>query len=744
MGTTMLKIIMLLVAPILFGQILFAQDSKSLQIKPLYLEYHSDENSKNDVIIRIRDQKSGSTARVNLQLQPQTPGIWYGYFSIQFIKGDEESKILEFLDKSGKKLFTFSESVGSTLNITLFPDTKKWTKLVAELQERKARAKVSAGSNSVSGAPGAPTAGPSTASGLGQNLARQAVTVEAPKAVVAPPPQPFPLPPVLPPVPPVVTPTFPDANTAAQSNGKSEKEKEAEQKKKVDAKKEEIRLEAKKAEEKRLSMEEEIAMKRERLRQEQESASAEDKRKRKDKALQLKNQADSAYKAGQYEAAEKLYGEASDLDSENTDFLYKYGVTLYKVGNYNKSLAILGFAEGEDVNSNEKAYYIALGHMKLKEYDKALKEFIELRAEDDPGLSPMASFFAGNIEFQTQKYPEARKSMEYTIDKSSDPQTDKAAEAMLEQIDKIESFMASMKEIFKYSANMGIIYDTNILNISKENLATDVSGYRINYGASFLYHWYRSYVTDFSSQIAMSDFYSMNKSFASDATLQATDPMELSINAPYKSQMQLGKKTYSFDFTPTYKSLYMAPTGGARSEILRTTSFVFEVTTAMSAVWISKFKIDYSMDKSLTTPATVDDDQNANKTTFSTSQIKLLNLKGTETLTGDISYLQNKADGKNNRYAKTSLGVTYGFPSFKESSGSLKLDYSMQPYSETAAARTDKVWSVTYAASKNLNKATSFSLSGQYSNSTSDQPTYTYDKYMITTMLTYTGSVQSK
>lgn len=504
---------------------------------------------------------------------------------------------------------------------------------------------------------------------------------------------------------------------------------------------EQARAQARREEQNRLDLERREAMKREEALKQQAALSAAQKKKRQEEAARFGDQGMEAYRAGEFGKAAKLFAKAIELDPENDTFYHQAGVTLYKTEDYNASLAMFSLAEGDQEHQLERSYYIALNQMKLKEYDKALKELKDIRDENDPALSPIASFFAGNIEFQTQNYGDARKSFDYVLDQSKDPQLDAQAEQMLEQVDRAESFMASSKERFRFSATVGGIYDSNVLNISQQNLATDAAAYRVNYGATLGANLWRSYPSELGAQLGVNDYYSVDKKFKGDATLQAADALEWSLSLPYKTQVDSSARSYLIDITPAAKSLYMAPTGGTRKSIATSTVVNANVTTALSNLWMTRGGIEWGADNFTLDVASPDDEQTGTHYALSGSLTRLLDLRGATSLTGDLSYMVNASKGVNNRYKKTTLAATYGFPVFKETLGALRVDYATQDYNEAMVKRSDKITNATLSASTALNKKWSLTVSALTSNSTSDVETYKYDKYMVSALLTYTLSI---
>ncbi|WP_413289576.1 tetratricopeptide repeat protein [Bdellovibrio sp. HCB337] len=494
-----------------------------------------------------------------------------------------------------------------------------------------------------------------------------------------------------------------------------------------------------------LSLEESQAKKRMALIEQQQKMSEEAKKKKQADAAALAAQADALYSKRNYKEAEKLYAQATELDPTADTYMYRYGVSLYKIGNYNKSLAILSLADVSSDQAIEKDYYIALNNLKLKDNDKALKKFVEIREENSPELSPISSFYAGNIELQQQKFPEARKSMEYVLDNSKDPKLDKSAEDLLEQIDKLESYYESKKEKYRFSVFGGLIYDTNILNIAENNVATDVKAWRLNYGASALAFLQRSMTSDFGAKAYMSDYYSVNSTFKNDATIQAADALEFGLSLPYHQEFKFSKKQGYLEVVPTYKNVMMSPDGsGSREVVLRTTEFATTASVPVKQDLMLSTRLDLGMDDSTLETSVGDDDLSGTRYGLTLMPIQVLDMKGEKTLTGEFSYLLNNANGKNYKYNRFGLAATYSTPAYAKGTGSLRADYSIQNYAEATTPRKDTVISLTASYTKDLNKKWNMLLSAQATTAGSDVETYKYNKFLITSLFTYTHSILQK
>lgn len=498
--------------------------------------------------------------------------------------------------------------------------------------------------------------------------------------------------------------------------------------------------EAKKQEEERMSLEAQEALRREALLRQQQAMSAELQNKRKEKAAQLIAQASSFYARSQYDQASQLFAEAVELDPGNGRAYYQYGVSLYKTNQNNKSLAVLAMAEGGPQSAAEHNYYVALNHLKLQETDKALDKFRYVRDENDPQLSPTASFLAGNLEFQKEQYAEARKSFNYTLDQSKDPEMDRQSEDMLEQIDQIENYNASAKDKLSYALNLGASYDGNVLNIAKQNITTDVEAYRLSYGGSLTYKLFQSFKTEWSAVVAASDIYSVDKAMTANATLQAADPLVYSLSSPFRTQFSTKSKNFLLNVTPTFSLLTMNVENNERKPILQSATLGTDVSFQIAPTWMSTYKLEFNQDNSFLSSAT-DDDQTALRTTGGMTQTKLLDPKATRTLAGDLGYISNQARGKNNNYVKTLLGLTFSFPAPSKFVGTVRAELASQKYTDNTNERLDTTYTLTLGAVKSLKKNLSVNFNMQMVGNSSNVDANRYDKFLLSSLLTYTGSL---
>jgi TolA-binding protein len=645
----------------------------------LVVVLHDKRTFQDGPVVRVKEVETGKVAQITLRKAAKIPDAWANFFLIHFSAGDSSSKTIEFYTLKNIKYLTYFRSDKKVQRVDLFRDDETMNKFIAQ-EEQKAAMKAAKRIQ-------------------GKKSVTVSLTSEAPKT----------------------------------RTSKKSAEEEAE----------ELRQKTLQQEQARLSLEEQQAKARLAQLEQQRLLSAAQKEQNEKKSRVLVAEGDAAYAKEDYATSTKKYAESLQLTPDNDAIYYKYGISLYKTDDYIQSLATLSLADVSDTTALEKDYYVALNYFKLKDNDKALAQFKELREENDPSFSPTASYFAGNIEYQQQKFDDARKSMEYTIDNSNDPALANSAESFLDQIDRAESYYNSKKEKYRATFFGGLTYDTNVLNIAANNISTDVKAVRLNAGASLLGIWHRDMKSDFGTEVSVSDYYSMNSGFQGDATLQTADPLEAAILLPYHREITLGKSPASLEVVPLYRSIYMSPTGGSREQVISSLGLNSTLAFALSQEWYFSSRVDISMDKSYLSSA-ADDDQSGNKFGLILSPTKILDLRGQRTLSGDLSYYTNQAEGKNNKYNRIGLGFTYGFPSLWASQGTVRIGYDSQNYPEASVTRTDKVTSVMLASSKDLNSNLNFVGSFVYNNSSSEVTAYNYDKYIVMGLFTYRMSYLEK
>lgn len=471
--------------------------------------------------------------------------------------------------------------------------------------------------------------------------------------------------------------------------------------------------------------------------QKQKQLAEAEKKQRQAKARQLAEKAMAAYKEEKFQDAEKLFRQSLELDPENQNYAFQYGVTLYRNEKYNESLVALNLADAKDVNPAEKEYYIALNHMRLKEYDAAYRGFIEVKSRKDKTLSPAAAFFAGVIDYQKENYDSAKNLFEFVLDNSSDPKLDQQAETYIEQIANIKRFQELQKKKFIVTANMGFMYDSNILAANEANTPTNLAGYRATYGGSLEYRPVYTQNHEFSAIVSLSDYYSVDRSFQPASEFQNSDALTANFKLPYKWKGTLLQKPYQISVAPFVESLLMnADQQGSRENIVNSTGLSLDQTFVMNNNWFSNYTLEMRRDVSLFTAAP-DDNQTANKITLYTTQTFFRDAKKTTAWGAEFGYAINTAEGANQTYNQILVAGSYFAPLWKDMLWSAHLGFYNSRYPNHTSSRTDNNMSMNLGLIKPITESFSLNVTAGYIGNQSNMDTNTYNKYMLATTLAW-------
>lgn len=482
----------------------------------------------------------------------------------------------------------------------------------------------------------------------------------------------------------------------------------------------------------------------ENLKKQQDQFAAEEKERRKRLAEQAAELGINLYKTGQYNEAEKEFSRARELDPSHTGFFFQYGATLYRNGKYNRSLAVLSLAQGPGVNPVEREFFIASNHMKLKENENAIRHFESVKNSDDKVLSPVAAFYAGVVQYENENYQASKANFEFVLDHSADPALDRQAESYIEQIANISAFHMERQRKYILSVNAGLTYDSNILAIPKTQISqpTDLSGFRWSYGGSFEYRAFYSMKHELSALLSANDVYSTDQSFKAAQSFQDMDPLSLSLYLPYKYKGLAWGKAYQMTLSPGYESLAMnADSSGPRETILTSAVLRNDHTFVMAENWFSTYSIEFRQDQSsIDTSLTPEEDLTGTRLTLSAAQTFFQDQRKTEAWIYELGAAQSKTNGSNASFNRIDAAVSYMAPWKWDTSWSARLGFFYSSYPEHTTGRTDNGQSLALALRKPFNTSLSGILLMNYTNNGSTHESYDYNKYMLSTMLSWTVS----
>lgn len=462
------------------------------------------------------------------------------------------------------------------------------------------------------------------------------------------------------------------------------------------------------------------------------------KEKNQEKAAQYHKKGRALFEAGDAALAQRYFEKAISLNPFVTLYYYELAICAYRNGQHTRSLALLQMVKGPDVDSNEILYYEALNNMKLNETSTAIKEFGYVVESNDETLAPSAAMYKGLLLKQNNQLSEAKEAFQYVLDTAKDPILDKKAEQQIDSIIAQERFEEESKKKFSYSVYTGALYDSNVLNIADNNSSLDLEAYRLMYGGSIQYKAIYKPTHILTPRFSASDIYSVDNSFGSDPTIQSTDPLQAEFALPYSYRFVMFNKGAALTVTPAFSQIYMSLNEDGRELVYSTASLGTELTTSFWDQWINTYRLDIASD-TFHPETTAVNDQTAMKYGLTLSNMRLFDTAGTKTMSFDVNYIKNDAEGINSLYDRIMGSVSGTYPTAKKLISYGKLDYIHQDFSESQTDRTDKGFIITAGSVYNIKNNLNLNFYAQYYSNSSTVALYDFDKFSIMTMISYSS-----
>lgn len=446
----------------------------------------------------------------------------------------------------------------------------------------------------------------------------------------------------------------------------------------------------------------------------------------------------SFFDSGDAKLAQRYYEKAVSLNPFADMYYYELAIACYRNNQFTKSLVYLDMVSGSGIDSTEIQYYEALNYMKMNETANAIRTFGYVVEKSDPSLSPSAAMYKGLLLKQNKKYDEAKESFQYVLDTAKDIALDKKAEQQIDEILAIKRFDEERERHFAYSVFTGFMYDSNVLNVADNNSSLDLEAYRLMYGGNFDYKAIHTMAHTLTTRFSASDLYSVDNSFDSDSTIQSTDPLQAELSIPYTYRFIMFKRGSSLTFTPSYSNIFMSLDEQSRELVYSTVALGTELSMSPWDKWINAIRLDVASD-TFHPETTPNNDQTAMKYAVTLSNMRLLDNTGRKSLSFDINYIHNDAEGDNSFYDRylASLGGTY--PTSENWITYGKLDYLMQEFSKSSTDRSDKGIIATLGAVYSITPKLNLNLYVQYYDNQSNVELYDFNKITAMTMISYSS-----
>ncbi len=506
---------------------------------------------------------------------------------------------------------------------------------------------------------------------------------------------------------------------------------------------EKMALENSQRESERLRMEQIEKQKMEESRRKEAQLAQAERNRRKKEAEALGAQALQFYQAGDFAKAEELFRKSVDLDPSNTSLYFRYGITLYRTEKFNEALVVMNLAADEPETRYEKQYYMGLIHYRLKELDKALLIFANVRAQNIEGLSSSSAFYQGLIYFGLENFDNSRSAFEYVLDTSKDPRMDEQAEDYIEKIAQLQAYRKNQGKTFILNGTLGLMYDSNVLlapdNVTSQGASTDKGAFRYLIAGDAEYRLKNTDKHELSTKLAVTSILSAKDSFVElDSELGRADPYLVTLTAPYSYKGTAWKKGYKFTLNPGYEILYMDPNNtGSPQNILRSVLLGTDNTFIMNESWFSSYILDLRIDDSLLPDSSPDTNADSLRTTLKTNQIYFLDKTKKRAVIGSFGAVINTAQGKEKNYNRIEAGATYMAPTSWESTWMAGLAVYRLAYPDLSPTRSDFNIAVNAGFSKPMTEWFTWGVNANYTNNTSDLSTSQYSKYSLMTTATF-------
>lgn len=459
----------------------------------------------------------------------------------------------------------------------------------------------------------------------------------------------------------------------------------------------------------------------------QRQLSEQQRREQRERAKRIAAEALALYNQQNFAEASKKFEQSIELDPSDTSFYFQYGVTLYRLDKNEKSIAYLN--QAEDAPTHEKDLFLGLNYLKIKNNDSAYTAFERIATH--PELGPTGVFYMGIIDFSKENLDQAQLHFEKVLEISKDPKMDQAADNYIEQILNLKRYRELQSKKWTLTGTLGFGYDSNILTVSPDVVASDLSGFRTSYGGNLEYRPIFTEKHEFLGQFSISDIYSLNSSFQGSADLQNVDPQLIGLVLPYRWKGELRGKTAQVGVTPAFRTLFMNADGaGQREQILNSSGVTTDVTTINSEKLTSIYALELRIDDSLTSTAG-DDNADATYLGFTGTYTIKDSVDASKAWLSDFGLATNAAQGRNQKYHQISVGGGFLQPGYFKALWIAKLAATHKMYFETDDGRADTLLNATVVAQKQLAEKVQGSMIFSANQNSSNQAALNYNQFLL-------------
>ena len=381
----------------------------------------------------------------------------------------------------------------------------------------------------------------------------------------------------------------------------------------------------------------------------------------------------------------------------------------------------------------EKAFYLGVKSYKSKKNAQALNYFSLARKAKDKNIASKASFYAGVLLLEMQKWMEAKNAFQQVLDQSNDPKIDKRAEELIEKILRVKAFKEKKVQRNFYQASLGLIYDSNIILATQEAINTNQvqnqSGWRLLIQQTYKHRPYYTRSDELAVSLSATTVQSSNDEFQYSKEAKQADPYIFSLGLPWTHRTQFYEKPLFFDLGAYYELTLMDVTPKPQISI-QTFRLDWNNTLVLNKKWILKGDLSLGFNDS----SILGDEQVADSWTLINrfSSLFILDSLTQKFLVTELSYMINKAKSPDYAYNRWDLALYYSAPLYKKWMWNARLSYFLFYFENH---RMDRNATLSLGLSHPMGSGWNWLFNGVYSlNSSNTNP---YDKYTITSLFSY-------
>jgi len=394
--------------------------------------------------------------------------------------------------------------------------------------------------------------------------------------------------------------------------------------------------------------------------------------------------------------------EISILNLESLEV--QQAIQLYNSKQYDSSLAILQKIKNDSNILDAFNYLSGLNYYKLQNYDIAERYLSEVTKIFNAKELANTYYHIGLCQYHKENYEQAVNSFELSLDTSNDPSLDKKSEIMIEKILQIQNQIEKDKIKWTLGFGIGFQSDSNVLNVKETDKS--LRGQVLNWSAFATYKLYSDKDSLFEPMLYYSDLITFDQSFKDDNDLKKSDATQIILSTPFKIKYNLFTSKSSLNF-----GYYLLPNENNQKNLA--ISLIFfrqDVYAPIHKDLESVIKFIIGRDQSQLTYSDATDNQNSIKFELGGGLIYQIPQKLNHSVSSNIGYIINNAEGDNAKYNKYYFDLDYSMPTFIDAQSTFKIEHSVAQYFKSTSGRKEEVTNFGYNLSKDLNQRLSLSF----------------------------------